>query len=239
MIELITLKPIGILPLLDEVSNLLNQIFAESSQHLNIAGAGCTQRERQRFFEQDARAPRQEQGLPKGHEGSQTVHRKALCRRGQIQCCGFLGEKSGYLDHGLVGNALLFSILVRQCAFRQKRSRNWHAKEVFAKQAVPAATKCSYADAESNGAALYSVFRVWVFVRFSTFFLMSLSLLSSCIKPNDSKQAKMFVPRNCYEQLTYSGVFEAVSIRKQGFPFRLRHEEFSRRYAVIFKVSEA
>ena len=38
-----------------------------------------------------------------------------------------------------------------------------------------------------------------------------------CVKPNNDKRAKYFVPRNCYEQLTYSGVFEAVAIRKQGY----------------------
>merc|ERR1719223_363557 len=43
----------------------------------------------------------------------------------------------------------------------------------------------------------------------------------------------MFVPRNCLEQMTYSGVFEAVRIRKQGFPFRLGHMEFVARYKCI------
>ena len=35
-----------------------------------------------------------------------------------------------------------------------------------------------------------------------------------CVKPNAEKAALKFVPRNCFEQLTYSGVFEAVAIRK-------------------------
>jgi myosin heavy subunit len=51
-----------------------------------------------------------------------------------------------------------------------------------------------------------------------------------CVKPNENKAAMEFVPRNCMEQLTYSGVFEAVAIRKQGFPFRLKHDEFAARY---------
>eukprot|EP00040_Diaphanoeca_grandis_P036460 m.232435 g.232435 ORF g.232435 m.232435 type:complete len:1418 (-) comp33622_c0_seq1:24-4277(-) len=54
-----------------------------------------------------------------------------------------------------------------------------------------------------------------------------------CVKPNNEKKALTFVPRNCYDQLTYSGVFEAVAIRKQGFPFRLNHEEFASRYTKI------
>ena len=39
--------------------------------------------------------------------------------------------------------------------------------------------------------------------------------------------------KNCFEQLTYSGVFEAVAIRKKGYPFRLKHEEFVERYEKI------
>jgi myosin heavy subunit len=53
------------------------------------------------------------------------------------------------------------------------------------------------------------------------------------VKPNEKKQKSLFVSKNCMEQLTYSGVFEAVSIRKQGFPFRLTHVEFARRYACV------
>ena len=56
-----------------------------------------------------------------------------------------------------------------------------------------------------------------------------------CIKPNDDKEPLQFVPKNCYEQLTYSGVFEAVKIRKGGFPFRLKHQEFVDRYKCILE----
>jgi len=55
-----------------------------------------------------------------------------------------------------------------------------------------------------------------------------------CVKPNDTKSPLLFVPKNCMEQLTYSGVYEAVSIRKQGFPFRLTHSIFCERYNCIF-----
>ncbi len=57
-----------------------------------------------------------------------------------------------------------------------------------------------------------------------------------CIKPNNDKAPMSFVPQNCYEQLLYSGVFEAVAIRKQGFPFRLSHKEFNKRYAICCKT---
>jgi len=58
-----------------------------------------------------------------------------------------------------------------------------------------------------------------------------------CVKPNETKAPRMFVPKNCFEQLLYSGVFEAVSIRKQGFPFRLKHDVFAKRYGVILNAT--
>eukprot|EP00808_Paulinella_micropora_P021135 g79262.t1 len=54
-----------------------------------------------------------------------------------------------------------------------------------------------------------------------------------CIKPNHTKSPNVFQAQMSYEQLTYSGVFEAVAIRKQGFPFRLTHKEFAERYACL------
>eukprot|EP01084_Bolivina_argentea_P058897 107503_1 len=56
-----------------------------------------------------------------------------------------------------------------------------------------------------------------------------------CIKPNDNKEPLSFIPRHCFEQMTYSGVFEAVKIRKGGFPFRLKHNEFVSRYKCILE----
>merc|ERR1719193_249354 len=56
-----------------------------------------------------------------------------------------------------------------------------------------------------------------------------------CIKPNNEKAELFFVPRNCMEQMTYSGVFEAVKIRKSGFPFRLKHTEFVKRYKCLLE----
>jgi myosin heavy subunit len=35
------------------------------------------------------------------------------------------------------------------------------------------------------------------------------------------------------EQLTYAGVFEAVAIRKTGYPFRLTHCRFANRYRCL------
>jgi myosin-5 len=35
------------------------------------------------------------------------------------------------------------------------------------------------------------------------------------------------------QQLQYSGVFEAVQIRKSGFPFRYTHSDFRKRYQCV------
>eukprot|EP00953_Heterococcus_sp_UTEX-ZZ885_P026898 14491-Heterococcus_DN1.PRE.1 len=40
-------------------------------------------------------------------------------------------------------------------------------------------------------------------------------------------------PWMCMEQLTYAGVFEAVAIRKTGYPFRLTHCRFANRYRCL------
>jgi len=52
------------------------------------------------------------------------------------------------------------------------------------------------------------------------------------VKPNPNKVQLGFEGGMVLEQLTYSGVFEAITIRKQGFPFRLTHADFFQRYKV-------
>ena len=54
-----------------------------------------------------------------------------------------------------------------------------------------------------------------------------------CIKPNSVKVAGEFEGMMTLQQLTYSGVFEAVSIRKSGFPFRYEHQIFYQRYKLL------
>eukprot|EP00468_Gymnochlora_sp_CCMP2014_P013783 CAMPEP_0167752288 /NCGR_PEP_ID=MMETSP0110_2-20121227/7052_1 /TAXON_ID=629695 /ORGANISM="Gymnochlora sp., Strain CCMP2014" /LENGTH=1575 /DNA_ID=CAMNT_0007637881 /DNA_START=440 /DNA_END=5167 /DNA_ORIENTATION=- len=54
-----------------------------------------------------------------------------------------------------------------------------------------------------------------------------------CIKPNSEKAPMKFVVNMSLEQLRYSGVFEAVKIRKQGFPFRYTHDLFVKRFKCI------
>ncbi|SPQ94194.1 WW domain containing protein [Plasmodiophora brassicae] len=51
-----------------------------------------------------------------------------------------------------------------------------------------------------------------------------------CIKPNTTKSKGVFDGTMVFEQLRYSGVFEALQIRKSGFPYRYKHEQFCARY---------
>ena len=51
-----------------------------------------------------------------------------------------------------------------------------------------------------------------------------------CIKPNEVKKADVFDANLVLLQLRYAGVFDAVTIRQQGFPFRWPHDVFFKRY---------
>lgn len=54
-----------------------------------------------------------------------------------------------------------------------------------------------------------------------------------CVKPNQQKRPNIFVHHLTNEQLTYSGVFEAVIIMQNGYPFRLNHAEFRDSYHML------
>eukprot|EP00927_Polykrikos_kofoidii_P062825 TRINITY_DN5761_c0_g1_i1.p1 TRINITY_DN5761_c0_g1~~TRINITY_DN5761_c0_g1_i1.p1 ORF type:complete len:1712 (+),score=398.15 TRINITY_DN5761_c0_g1_i1:668-5137(+) len=54
-----------------------------------------------------------------------------------------------------------------------------------------------------------------------------------CVKPNAAKVAGVFDSKSTLEQLTCSGVMEAVHIRQQGFASRLPFEEFCGRYIFV------
>lgn len=56
-----------------------------------------------------------------------------------------------------------------------------------------------------------------------------------CIKPNQVKKPNIFVPDLTNEQLTYSGVFEAVIIMQNGYPFRSSHQDFRTNYHMLVK----
>ena len=54
-----------------------------------------------------------------------------------------------------------------------------------------------------------------------------------CLKPNDKNIPDEFVRKRVAEQLRYGGVLEAVRVARSGFPVRLPHAEFVRRYAAL------
>eukprot|EP01035_Chromulina_nebulosa_P025549 gene25549-33349_t len=54
-----------------------------------------------------------------------------------------------------------------------------------------------------------------------------------CIKPNDKKKPDIFMSDLTNEQLTYSGVFEAVIILQSGYPFRLSLFDFRSKYHML------
>ncbi|CAJ1420341.1 unnamed protein product [Effrenium voratum] len=59
-----------------------------------------------------------------------------------------------------------------------------------------------------------------------------------CLKPNAAKAPDNFESKYTYEQMLYSGIFEAVRIRQSGFPMRLPHAEFLERYKRLLPVDQ-
>jgi len=54
-----------------------------------------------------------------------------------------------------------------------------------------------------------------------------------CIKPNETMSPLLFEAPLVMRQLRYSGVFEAVAIRRQGYPFRFTYEAFAFRFRCV------
>jgi hypothetical protein len=59
-----------------------------------------------------------------------------------------------------------------------------------------------------------------------------------CIKANSQKKPRIFEGASCLEQLKCAGVFEAVTIRKNGYPFRYSFQRFVERYKCIMATEE-
>ncbi|GAB6026825.1 hypothetical protein CHUAL_013430 [Chamberlinius hualienensis] len=60
-------------------------------------------------------------------------------------------------------------------------------------------------------------------------------LFIRCIKPDESKRSKMFDRELCCKQLRYSGMMEAIRIRRAGYPIRHTFKEFVDRYRFLIR----
>lgn len=54
-----------------------------------------------------------------------------------------------------------------------------------------------------------------------------------CIKPNHLKKPSIFESDLVLKQLKYTAILESVEITQQGYPYKLKIEEFIRRYRVF------
>src|SRR3569623_1989757 len=59
-----------------------------------------------------------------------------------------------------------------------------------------------------------------------------------CIKPNLTKAAGLFLSGEVLKQLRYSGMMEAIRIRREGYAFREDHESFYHRFSVLLNSDE-
>lgn len=55
-----------------------------------------------------------------------------------------------------------------------------------------------------------------------------------CIKPNNAKLPGAFAAADILKQLRYSGMMEAIRIRREGYALREEHETFYKRYSLLF-----
>ncbi|KAL4109668.1 hypothetical protein PRIC1_001364 [Phytophthora ramorum] len=51
-----------------------------------------------------------------------------------------------------------------------------------------------------------------------------------CLKPNDKAKANLLMPKRVCDQLKAGGVLEAVRVNRAGYPVRIAHQQFIKRY---------
>lgn len=54
-----------------------------------------------------------------------------------------------------------------------------------------------------------------------------------CLKPNDTAKPKLLTRKRVTEQLRYGGVLEAIRVARMGFPVRMSHDAFFKRYRLL------
>jgi myosin heavy subunit len=59
-----------------------------------------------------------------------------------------------------------------------------------------------------------------------------------CIKPNLTKAPSVFLTGEVLKQLRYSGMMEAIRIRREGYALREEHESFYNRFSVLLSTNE-
>jgi myosin heavy subunit len=59
-----------------------------------------------------------------------------------------------------------------------------------------------------------------------------------CIKPNLTKSPSSFMSGEVLKQLRYSGMMEAIRIRREGYALREEHESFFNRFSVLLSSDE-
>jgi myosin-5 len=58
-----------------------------------------------------------------------------------------------------------------------------------------------------------------------------------CIKPNDAAKPSLLTRKRTTEQLRYGGVLEAVRVARAGYPVRMFHEAFYKRYRMLLPTT--
>ncbi|XP_067912868.1 unconventional myosin-XV [Heterodontus francisci] len=58
-----------------------------------------------------------------------------------------------------------------------------------------------------------------------------------CIKPNNKKESELFEVDVVSSQLRYSGVLETIRIRKEGYPVRIKFDNFIKRYKILLGLT--
>ena len=57
-----------------------------------------------------------------------------------------------------------------------------------------------------------------------------------CLKPNDRKEKKLFIPMMTLQQIKYMGILDTIKVRKDSYPIRRPYERFYEKYEDLSSV---